>query len=103
MLLLVAREPRANAPYWTGRRWLAAIDAAAWPLFWVLLLRQIDAPVGIVGPMVVAFALLFSVERVHRAVWVNHRYWFTTWRWGRIAIALMVIGMVLKLAAGQGA
>jgi hypothetical protein len=36
-------------------------------------------------------------------VWVNHRYWFTTWRWGRIAIALMVIGMVLKLATGQGA
>jgi hypothetical protein len=64
---------------------------------------KIDAPVGIVGPMVFAFALLFSVERVHRAVWVNHRYWFTTWRWGRIAIALMVIGMVLKLATGQGA
>ena len=27
MWLLVAREPRANAPHWTGRRWLAAIDA----------------------------------------------------------------------------
>jgi hypothetical protein len=103
MWLLVAREPRANAPYWTGRRWLATIDAVAWPLFWVLLVSKIDAPVGIVGPMVFAFALLFSVERVHRAVWVNHRYWFTTWRWGRIAIALMVIGMVLKLATGQGA
>ena len=49
MWLLVPREPRANAPHWTGRRWLAAIDAAAWPLFWVLLLGQIDAPVGI-GP-----------------------------------------------------
>ena len=22
----------------------------------------------------------FSAERIHRAVWVNHRYWFTTWR-----------------------
>jgi hypothetical protein len=69
----------------------------------VLLVSLIDAPIGIVGPLVVAFALLFSVERVHRAVWVNNRYWFTTWRWGRIAIALMVIGMVLKLATGQGA
>jgi|GEM_PF-816008 hypothetical protein len=101
MWLLVAREPRANAPYWTGRRWLAAVDAVAWPLFWVLLLRQIDAPVGIVGPMVVAVALLVSAERIHRAVWVNHRYWFTTWRWGRIAAGLMLIGMVLKLATGQ--
>jgi hypothetical protein len=103
MWLLVAREPRANAPYWTGRRWLAAVDAVAWPLFWVLLLRQIDAPVGIVGPMFVAAALLVSVERIHRAVWVNHRYWFTTWRWGRIAAGLMLIGTVLKLATGAGA
>jgi hypothetical protein len=97
MWLLVAREPRADAPYWSGRRWLAAVDAVAWPLFWVLLLGQIDAPVGIVGPMVIAVALLFSVDRIHRAVWVNHRYWFTTWRWARIVIALVAIGMVLKL------
>ena len=102
MWLLVAREPRANAAYWTGRRWLAAIDAVVWPLFWVLVLGQIDAPVGIVGPKVIAVALLISAERAHRAVWVNHRYWFTTWRWGRIVGALMVIGMVLKLASGQG-
>lgn len=99
MWLLVAREPRANASHWPGRRWLAAIDAVAWPLFWVYLLGQIDGPVGIVGPMVVATALLFSAERIHRAVWVNHRYWFTTWRWGRIAASLFAIGMVLKLAA----
>jgi len=103
MWLLVAREPRANAPYWTGRRWLAAVDAVVWPLFWVLLLGQIDAPVGIVGPMIVAIALLYSAERIHRAVWANHRYWFTTLRWGRVVTALIVIGMVLKLAAGQGA
>ncbi len=97
MWLLVAHEPRANAPYWTGRRWLAAVDAVAWPLFWVPVLGQIDAPVGIVGPMVVAVMLLVSAERIHRAVWVNHRYWFTTWRWGRIVGALMVIGIALKL------
>ena len=103
MWLLVAREPRANAAYWTGRRWLAAIDAVAWPLFWVILVSQIDAAVGIVGPMIVAVSLLFSVKRIHRAVWVNHRYWFTTWHWGRILGALMVIGTVLKVAAGLGA
>jgi hypothetical protein len=103
MWLLVQREPRANAPYWSGRRWLAALDAVAWPLFWVLLMSQIDAPVGIVGPMVVAIALLVLAERIHRAVWINQRYWFTTWRWGRIAAGLLVIGMVLKPVAGQGA
>jgi hypothetical protein len=103
MWLLVAREPRANAPHWTGRRWLAALDAVAWPLFWVFLLGQIDASLGIVGPVVVAIALLVSAERIHRAVWVNHRYWFTTRRWGRIAASLFVIGTVLKLATGQGA
>ena len=99
MWLLVAREPRANAPYWTGRRWLAAVDAVAWPLLWVLLLGQIDVPVGILGPMIVAAALFSSAERFRRAVWVNHRYWFTTWRWGRIVTGLLVIGLVLKLAA----
>jgi hypothetical protein len=99
MWLLVAREPRANAPHWAGRRWLGVIDAVAWPLFWVFLLSQIDKPVGIVGPMVVAIALLVSAERIHRAVCVNHRYCFTTWRWGRVAAPLFVIGTVLKLAA----
>ncbi len=102
MWLLVAREPQANAPHWACRRWLAAIDAVAWPLFWVSLFGQIDAPGGIVGPMVVAIALLASVERIHRAMWWNHRYWFTTWRWGRIAAALIVIGTVLNLTTAYG-
>jgi ribose/xylose/arabinose/galactoside ABC-type transport system permease subunit len=101
MWMIVAREPKANAPQWTGRRWLAFIDALAWPLFWVLLLGQIDMPFGIVGPMVVAIAFLFSAERIHRAVWVNHRYWFSTWRWGRVVAVLIAIGLVLKMAAGQ--
>ena len=37
MWLLVAREPRPDAPDWPGRRLLAAVDAVAWPLLWVLL------------------------------------------------------------------
>lgn len=68
-------------------------------LFWVYLLGQIGAPVGIVGPMVIAIALPFSAERIHRAVWVNYRYWFTTLCWGHVAASLFVIGMMLKLAA----
>jgi len=36
--------------------------------------------------------------RLHRAIWNNHRYWFTTWRWDRIVGALLLMGEVLKLA-----
>jgi hypothetical protein len=36
--------------------------------------------------------------RLHRALWVNHRYWFTTWRWGKVLASMMVIGAVLKLS-----
>jgi len=98
MWLLVAREPRPDAPYWTGRRWLSAIDAVSWPILWMILVSQVDTPVGVVGPAIIFVALLCLVERIHRAVWANHRYWFTAWRWGRIAMALLVFGMVLKLA-----
>jgi hypothetical protein len=99
MWLLVAREPRPDAPDWPGRRWLAAVDAAGWPLAWVLLLGRLPEP-GVVGPLFMALAVLSAIGRVHQAVWVNHRYWFTTWRWGRIAAGLLLIGGVLKVAVG---
>ena len=97
MWLLVARAPPPDVPYWPGRRWLAAVDAAGWPLFWVVLVNHAPKPVGLVGPFVVAVALLCALVRLHRALWVNHRYRFTTWRWGRLAAALLFIGLVLKL------
>ena len=97
MWLLVAREPRPDAPYWPGRRMLAAVDAAVWPLLWVLVFSHAPKPVGLVGPFVAAVALLFALGRLHRALWINHRYWFTTWRWGRIVAVFLLIGMVLKL------
>lgn len=98
MWLLVAREPRPDAPDWPGRRLLAAMDAVGWPLVWVLLMQQAPQPVGLVGPFVTALAVLFGLRRLHRAVWVNHRYWFTTWRWGKVAGAMLVVGVVLKLS-----
>jgi hypothetical protein len=80
MWLLVAREPRPDAPYWLGRRLLAAVDAVGWPLLWVLVFRHVPEPVGLVGPIVTALAVLLGLRRLHRALWVNHRYWFTAWR-----------------------
>ena len=98
MWLLVAREPRPDAPYWPGRRWLAALDAGLWPLLWVLMFSHLPKPVGIVGPFVAAVARLCALGRLHRALWLNHRYWFTTWRWGQKAAALMLMGVALKLS-----
>ena len=97
MWLLVAREPRPDAPDWPGRRLLAAVDAVVWPLLWVWVFRHAPEPVGLVGPFVTAMAVLLGLGRLHRALRVNHRYWFTTWRWGRVAAALLVVGAVLKV------
>ena len=102
MWLLVAREPRPDAPYWPGRRWLAAVDAAVWPLMWALLIGQAPGRVGLVGPVVVAVSVLCALSRLHRALYLNHRYWFATWRWGRIAAGLLVIGIALKRAMLPG-
>jgi hypothetical protein len=98
MWLVVAREPKPDAPYWPGRRLLAAVDAAVWPLLWVLVFSHAPKPVGVVGPFIAAVALLCALGRLHRALRLNHRYWFTTWRWGRLAVALLLAGLVLNLA-----
>lgn len=42
--------------------------------------------------------MLVRVAREHRALWVNHRYWFTTWRWGKVLASMLLIGAVLKLS-----
>ena len=96
MWLLVAREPRPDAPYWAGRHLFAAVDAVVWPIAWVLLINHAPAPVGLVGPFASAIALLCGLSRLRRALWVNHRYRFTTWRWGRVATAFVLIGLVMK-------
>ena len=98
MWMLVAREPTPDAPYWPGRNCLAAVDATAWPVAWALLLAHAPVPVGLVGPFVYAVALLCGIERVHRALCQNHRYRFTTWRWGRAAVMLILTSVVLKTA-----
>jgi hypothetical protein len=41
---------------------------------------------------------LCAVGRLHRALWVNHRYWFTTWRWSQVLGALLLMGAVMRLA-----
>lgn len=50
------------------------------------------------GSMTIALAALSAIGRVHRAILQNHRYHFTTWRWGRFAVGLLLIGFVLQVA-----
>jgi hypothetical protein len=97
MWLLVAREPLPDASYWPGRCLLAAVDAVVWPLLWVLTFSEVSAPLGLVGPFVCTVAFLCGLGRLHQALWLNHRYRFTTWRWGRIAAALVLVGLVMKV------
>jgi hypothetical protein len=52
---------------------------------------------GIVGSVVMALALLCAVRRVHRAIWRNERYRFTTWRWGSVFVTLAFAGLVMKV------
>lgn len=98
MWILLARIPAPDAPYWPGRRLLAGVDALGWPLAWAVLATQLPQPAGVVGPMVIAIAVLCAIGRARRALWLNHRYFFTTWRWGWWLLGLLVIGLVLQLA-----
>ncbi len=97
MWIVMTRAPRADAPTWPGRTGLAVVDAVAWPLFWIVLLQHALAPTGLIAPVVDGVALLCALARLRRAIWTNHRYWFTTWRWAKLAAAMSVIGWVLKL------
>ncbi len=98
MWIVMMPASRPDASVWSGRRELAVVDAVAWPLFWVWLLRHVPAPVGLVGAVGNAIALLSAILRVQRAIWMNHRYWFTTWRWGKVAVAMMLMGWAMRLS-----
>ena len=45
-----------------------------------------------------ALGVLLGLGRLHRAVSLNHRYWFTTWRWGKVLGAMLFVGAVMKLS-----
>ena len=98
MWLVFARAPLPDAPYWVGRRLLSLIDAVAWPVAWMALAMHLPQPVGVVTPVVIALMVSVAFNRVCRAAWQNHRYHFTTWRWGRVAAVLLFVGLSLSVA-----
>ena len=99
MWILFTPEPLPDAPNWPGRRRLAALDAIVWPAGWALVVAQAPMPTGIVGLVIIASAALFAVSLLQRALLCNERYRFTTWRWGKVVVGLVLLGLFIKLAA----
>ena len=97
MWLLFARAPPPDAPYWPGRRWLAALDAVAWPGAAWFALHGLAGAGGLVVALVMALLLVAAARRLFTALLANHRYQFTTWRWGRVVAWMLAVGMLLKL------
>jgi hypothetical protein len=98
MWLLVAREPRPDAPDWPGRRLLAAVDAVAWPLMWVLLIRQVPGPAGLVGPFVTALAVLLGTGATAPRAVGQPPLLVHDLALGQGAGAMLLIGAVMKLS-----
>ena len=97
MWMLFARAPTPDAPYWPGRRWLAAIDAVAWPSVAWCALHELANSGGLVLPLAMALLVVSVARRLFTALLANHRYHFTTWRWGRVLTWMLAVGILLKL------
>jgi hypothetical protein len=95
----LARAPLPDANYWPGRPLFALVDAIVWPAAWIVVTTHLPQSVGIVGPLVIALAAISALRRASRAVLRNHRYHFTTARWGSGVVGLLAIGLVLKVTA----
>lgn len=101
MRLIVMREPRQPVDVWIGRTTLALIDAIAWPMIGVALIRQLPAQGMLTGHVFMAVFVLMAAGRARRAWFENEYYRFTTWRWGKPALVLMAIGWLLRLLGAQ--
>ena len=97
MWVLFARSTRSDAAYWPGRHLLAAMDAVLWPALTVWALACVPQSTGVVRPIAIACALLIGWQGLRTALYRNHRYRFVTWRVGRVAVFLVVVGWILKL------
>jgi hypothetical protein len=97
MWFFLAPAPPPDARPWPGRRWLAAVDAIAWPAMWIGAASILPAPGGIVEALAYAVAALAGWRRLQRALLFNHRYHFTTWAWGCRLGKLLLVGALMWL------
>lgn len=99
MWVIFARAPPPDAKVWPGRHALALVDAVAWPVAWVAFVLGLPAWGGLVSHCMIALCAVSAFARAYQAMAHNHRYHFTTWRWGRWIAILLTYGYALKLAA----
>ena len=99
MWVIFARAPPPDAQVWPGRRVLAFVDAVAWPAAWAAWLLGLSIPLGLVGQCALAWCGVVAVRRAARAVVENHRYHFTTRRWGRWLALVVLFAYGLKMVA----
>lgn len=97
MWMLFARAPPPDAPYWPGRRWLAAVDAVAWPAAAWSVLSQVPGEGGLVIALAMALLFVAASRRLFTALIANHQYHFTTCRWGRVLAKMVAVWALLKL------
>ena len=96
MFVVLQRSPVRDAAYWPGRRVLAAADAIVWPALWIGVIVAAPFRTGVAGALLITLMLWSSLTRLRTALAENQRYRFTTWRWGRPIVVILVIGAVLK-------
>jgi hypothetical protein len=96
MFVLFARAPPPDAPCWPGRRWVAAVDAVVWPGVVWSVLSQVPGQGGLVQAFAMALLAMSAARRLFTALVVNHRYHFTTWRWGRVLTWMLLGGSLLQ-------
>ena len=84
-------------PYWRGRRFLASLDALAWPAILLVAIRTAPFSTGAIGLVASSLAFMIAARRLHRAILRNHRYEFTTLRWGTVLAWILALGAGLKL------
>jgi hypothetical protein len=60
------------------------------------LLHGISGSGELAVALAMALLVVSGVRRVFTALLVNHRYRFTTWRWGRFLARMLAVGGLLK-------
>lgn len=97
MWVVISRELRPDATYWPGRRWLALVDALAWPMLWAVAIVKAPFGTGLVGVTAMAFVAFVAARRSRTALFRNERYWFTARRWGLALAGFATVGAATKL------
>src|SRR4051794_18196771 len=99
MLIVFPRRIVLDAAPWPGRRWLAALDAVAWP---VVLAFALVIGIGqqYANPYFVAIAAGGWVcLRLYRAVFRAPAYRFTTWWVAKLVACLFAAALLWQAAS----